>query len=581
VSPVDLSSSPPDRPGKLASSLGQVLTRLETNAGLTERDRRDCRSAIRALCAMLGSDPAATPADAAELDRRLARVPKPARGRSDKTVANIRWRVRRAIALHGGAPAPAPRGLALAPRWAALRERLATPRLRYGLSRLIREASGAGVEPEQVSDALLDAIARRVAASAGEARGQAFRAQAATCWNEAAGAVAGWPRLRLAVPARPARAQRLPLDAFPVTFQRDLDSYLAWAAHSGRLARDGSPRNLSPATVRLRGEHLRLAASALARRLGYARRVINLATLVEPVNFKLVLGEYLGPGGERRAGAFVRGLAVTLFGVARQWVKAPASQLDQLGQTKRRLGGAAPGVAERSRPTVEAFTDPAVLAALLALPDRLFAEAVGGRSLEPQAVRKVQLAVAIALLLTVPLRLGQLAGLRLGHELRRPSGRHGPMSLAVGGTAPAPALASALAPECPIVGPAKTIVDDYLDHCHSSLLPNPEGWLFLRLDGSQLGEAALRHGIAAETRRAIGIALNPSGFRHLAAALVLRDRPDDLGVVGQLLGHRDRRTTAWLYAAPGLPGAAAAYAAVLGRYPHGRPGGRREAARQA
>lgn len=557
--PSDLPSPLRDRAAARSSSLGQILAGLEANAGLAERDRRDYRSAIRALCAMLGSDPAATPADAAELDRRLARVPKPTRGCSDKTVANIRWRVRRAIALHGGTATPAPRGMALTSRWAALRERLPTPKLRHGLSRLIREASAAGVEPGQVSDALLDAIARRVATSAGEARARAFRRQAAACWNEAAGAIAGWPKARLAVPARPARPQRLPLDAFPVTFQRDLDSYLDWAAHSGRLARDGSPRSLSPATVRLRGEHLRLAASALARRLGYARRVINLATLVEPVNFKLVLGEYLGPGGERRAGAFVRGLAVTLFGVARQWVKAPASQLDQLGQTKRRLGGAAPGVAERSRPSVEAFADPTVLAALLALPDRLFAEAAGGRSLEARAVRKAQLGVAIALLLTVPLRLGQLAGLRLGHELRRPSGRQGPMSLAAGGTAPAPA------PECPIAGPAKEILDDYLDHCHASLRPNPEVRLFLRPDGSRLGEAALRHGIAAETRRAIGIALNPSGFRHLAAALVLRDRPGDLGVVGQLLGHRDRRTTAWLYAAPGLPGAAAVYAAALSR----------------
>ena len=133
------------------------------------------------------------------------------------------------------------------------------------------------------------------------------------------------------------------------------------------------------------------------------------------------------------------------------------------------------------------------------------------------------------------------------------------MSLAAGSAAPA------LAPECPIAGPAKAIVDDYLDHCHSSLLPNPDGWLFLRPDGAPLGEAALRHGIAAETRRAIGIALNPSGFRHLAAALVLNDRPGDLDLVGHLLGHRDRRTTAWLYAAPGLPGAAAAYAAALNR----------------
>ncbi len=501
-------AGPADAP---AVSLADLQVWIEASSGLAARDRRDCRAAIRALCAMLGSDAAATPADAAELDRRLARVPKPARGRADKTVANIRWRLRRAIALHGGETGPAPRDTALTPHWAALRERLPTRRLRYGLSRLIREASAAGVEPQMVSDALLEAIAGRLAASAGEARARAFRRQAAECWNEAAGLVAGWPRLRLASPARPARPSQLPLDAFPITFRRDLERYLAWAAHSGRLSRDGSSRSLSPSTVRLRGEHLRLAASALARRLGYPRRVISLATLVEPVNFKLLLGEYLGPGGERQAGTFARGLAVTLFGVARQWVKAPASQLDQLGHYKRRLGGGvAPRRAGSDRLALERFADPATLAALRTLPERLFAEAAGGRSLQPRAVRKAQLAVALALLLTAPLRLGQLAGLRLGHELRRPSGRHGPMSLVAGD--------AAAAPECAIVGPAKAIVDDYLDHCHAALLPNPEAWLFLRSDGSRWGEAALRHGIAAETRRAIGIASTPGRLRQLAAA---------------------------------------------------------------
>ena len=101
-----------------------------------------------------------------------------------------------------------------------------------------------------------------------------------------------------------------------------------WGTHAHPpRARDGSTRALSPGTVRLRREHLRLAASALARRLGYTRRVINLAALVEPVNFKLVLAEYVEAAGGGGSGAFVQGLAVPPFGVGRQWGKAPASPL--------------------------------------------------------------------------------------------------------------------------------------------------------------------------------------------------------------------------------------------------------------
>ncbi|MFO1078938.1 MAG: hypothetical protein U1F17_16360 [Burkholderiaceae bacterium] len=551
----------PRPPPAARRSLADLLGWIEAATAIAERDRRDFRGAVRTVCSILGAPPAAVPADPAEIDRRLAAVPKPARRRSDKTVVNARWRLKRAIALSVGAAAAPARGAALAPRWAALRERLGTPRLRNGLSRLIREASAHGVEPEGVSDAFVEAIAVRVAATRGEARARAFRKQAAACWNEAAGSVAGWPSTMLAVPGPSGRPGRLPVEAFPISFGRDLDSYLAWAAHSGRLTRDGASRALSPATVRLRGEHLRLAASALARRLGYARRVINLATLVEPVNFKLVLAEYLEAGPERRPSAFVRGLAGTLFGVARQWVKAPASQLDQLGQFKRRLGSPPAGLAERNRRAIEPFADPMVLAALLALSQRLLAQVSAGQSLEARAVRKAQIGVAIALLLTVPLRLRELAGLELGRGLLRPSGRQGPLSIVPGVGAGGTAHASA----CPIVGAARELIDDYLDGCHARLPQDARHRLFVRPDGEPVPEAALRYGIATQTRRAIGVALTPGQFRHLAAMLVLRERPGEFGLVRSLLGHSDPRTTSQLYAGIGVRGAAAAYATLLDR----------------
>ncbi|MBX3589889.1 MAG: site-specific integrase [Burkholderiaceae bacterium] len=550
-----------DDPDATRRSLADVLAWIETEPAIAERDRRAFRGAARTVCSILGAPPASVPADAADVERRLAAVPKPARGRSDKTVANARWRLKRAIALGVDAVAAPTRGAALTPRWAALRERLDIPRLRNGLSRLIREASASGVEPEGVTVAFVEAIAARVAATRGEARGRAFRRQAIACWNEAVGSVAGWPSTTLAAPAPTARPGRLPVEAFPISFGRDLDSYLAWAAHSGRLARNGSPRSLSPATVRLRGEHLRLAASALARRLGYARRVINLATLVEPVNFKLVLAEYLEAGPERRPSAFVQGLAGTLFGVARQWVKAPASQLDQLGQFKRRLGSRPAGFADRNRRAIEPFADPKVLAALLALPQRLFAQASGGRSLDGRAVRQAQVGVAIALLLSVPLRLRELAGLELGRGLLRPSGRQGSMSVVPGRGAGGASHATA----CPIVGPTKALIDDYLDGCHARLPPSARHRLFVRPDGEPVPDAALRYGIATQTRRAIGVALTPGQFRHLAAMLVLRERPGELGLVSSLLGHSDPRTTANLYAGIGVRGAAAAYATLLDR----------------
>ena len=526
---------PPDAHPPEPRNLAELLERVENAADLSAQRRRDYRGAVRTVCAILGRDASAIPAGIPEIDRLLAAVPRAVHQRADKTVANLRSRLRSAILQCSGGSGPPQRGAPLAPRWSELRGRLGTPRLRHGLSRLMRVASASGVEPEQVDDRLVERIAQQVAATRGEAGATAFRRQAASCWNEACASVPGWPGTPLTTAAGARRVERLPLDAFPATFQRDVERYLAWAAGAGRLARDGSTRALSPGTVRLRREHLRLAASALARRLGYTRRVINLAALVEPVNFKLVLAEYVEAAGGGGSGAFVQGLAVTLFGVARQWVKAPASQLDQIAQSKRRLGSRAPGLAEKNRRAIAAFDDARVLADLLALPQQLLDQAVAAAPLQPRQLRRAQIAVAIQLLLAVPLQLHQLAALRIGRERRI---------------------------ELPVAAGVHQLLDRYLDRCHDVVAPNPEQWLFARPGGKPASAAALRDGIARETRRALGVALTPSQFRHIAAALVLRQRPGDLGLVRDLLGHRDARTTAHLYGGIGA-GAVGAYAALL------------------
>ena len=549
-----VTAAPPD-------NLAEVLARLEADPRIDASRRRDFRGAVRTLAAILGREPTAIPAQLSGIDRLITAVPKAVHRRADKTIANLRSRVKRAILQGTGSGQPTQRGQALAPRWNVLRDRLPTPRLRNGLSRLIRAASASGADPQQVSDGLVGRIAAQVAATRGEAGARVFQRQVADCWNEAARSVPGWPAIRLSRPGPATRKDRLPLDAFPISFQRDVERYLAWAAESGRLARDGSPRSLAPGTVRLRREHLRLAASALARRLGYTRRVINLATLVEPVNFKLIIAEYLEAAGDGRSGSFLKGLAVTLFGVARQWVKAPASQLDQLGQLKRRLGGSTSGMAAASRRLIEPFEDPRVLAELLALPERLLAQSADGRMPRARALRKAQVAVAVQLLLVAPMRLHRLAALRIGLELRRPPGLPGPTSivLARDGDGRDTPL------EYPVAGHALQVVDEFLERFHRDDAARADRWLFERPGGGPVTAAALRDGIARETGRALGIALTPGRFRHLAATLVLHERPGDIGLVRDLLGHRDARTTAHLYAGVGTCGAAAVYGAMLER----------------
>src|SRR5690606_12090395 len=244
-------------PSAPPTHLAGVLERLDDDPRVDEARRRDFRGAVRTLGAIVAREPSAIPADLPGIDRLIDTVPKAVHRRADKTIANLRSRLKRGILQASGVPEPT-RGQALVPRWQVLRSRLPTQRLRNGLSRLIRIASASGIDPQQVSDGLVERIAAQVAATRGEAGARTYRRQAVDCWNEAARSVAGWPATRLSRPDPTPRKGRLPLDAFPASFQRDVERYLAWAAGSGRLTRDGAPRSLAPGTVRLRREPLRL-----------------------------------------------------------------------------------------------------------------------------------------------------------------------------------------------------------------------------------------------------------------------------------------------------------------------------------
>src|SRR5690606_5005363 len=149
-------------PSAPPAHLAEVLERLNDDPRVDESRRRDFRGAVRTLGAIVGREPSAIPADLAGIDRLIDAVPKAVHRRADKTIANLRWRLKRGI-LHGSGVSPPTRGQALAPRWDVLRGRLPTPRLRNGLSRLIRIASASGVDPQRVSDGLVERIAGQVA----------------------------------------------------------------------------------------------------------------------------------------------------------------------------------------------------------------------------------------------------------------------------------------------------------------------------------------------------------------------------------------------------------------------------------
>ena len=233
-----------------------------------------------------------------------------------------------------------------------------------------------------------------------------------------------------------------------------------------------------------------------------------------------------------------------MLAVARHWTKVPPEQMEELKRLNAKLGSTPTGLTQKNQDLVRRFQDRELLTALLNLPDTLRKQANSGRSSPARRLQKMQIALAIEILLAAPMRMQNLATLELGRSLQWPSGRNGPAYVVLRRDE----TKNEVPLEYPLPEHCLELLREYLDRFRSYATVKDREWLFLRLDGSRVPDSALRDGITKAVARELGIAMTPHQFRHVAAAVALDVHPGALGLVRDLLGHRNIKTTSNFYA---------------------------------
>ena len=105
-------------PNSTGPSLADVDRALANNGLLPPTRRRDLRSAISRVAALLCEDPARLPLDLAAIAGRLAGINPVAAGLTPKTLSNIRSDLLAAVRMSGLQPVLASSKAALSPPWA-------------------------------------------------------------------------------------------------------------------------------------------------------------------------------------------------------------------------------------------------------------------------------------------------------------------------------------------------------------------------------------------------------------------------------------------------------------------------------
>jgi integrase len=193
---------------------------------------------------------------------------------------------------------------------------------------------------------------------------------------------------------------------------------------------------------------------------------------------------------------------------------------------------------------LEHLDDPAFVHRLLILPSRLMAAARQMTASSP-AMSVTRDAVAIEILLTCSMRVGNLVDLRLGESIRKfGEGTDARWVIDVPGdkVKNAQPLRYTLLPE------SGRLIEEYLVDWHHRWCGHGVAWLFPDQNGGHVQGKVLSASIAKRARRYVGARITAHQFRHLSAELYLREDPNGIGIISQHLGHRDLNTTRRFYA---------------------------------
>lgn len=535
---------PPASADASCPSLADLEQALQMTRQISAVRRRDLRSAVACVAALLGEDPARLRLDLESLAARLSAVNPVAAGLSAKRLANIRSDFLAAVRQSGLHPVLPRAKSELSPPWQAMMGRLPAKRHRLGLARLARFASAIGMDPAEIDDSALERFMSEVRRGSLHQNPNVLHRNVATIWNEVA---VTFPDLGLAMVSKPwfrAPPKRIAWDIVAEAFRADVANYLEWCAGADQFAEDARPRPLAPRTLNLRRNQIHAAVTALVKSGVSADSIAGLGDLVRLDHFRKILRHRFEEAG-RKANNFNRDLAEALIQIAREWVKVDKSHSAEL----KRLSGKMPmlpkGLTPKNKRSLAQFDDPEAIQRLLDLPTRLWIEVRRDPKPNFRTLARAQAALAIAMLTYMPLRSHNLHELMFDRHVFLHEGAQAISSLEI----PADEVKNKTTALSFDIPPrlAKMLLE-YRNRIVPKVIGRRPERVFINADGSPKSQAMVAVLIKTYLHKRAGLMMTPHQFRHLGAKIILEDQPGAHELARQFLGHKNLKTTTDFYA---------------------------------
>jgi Site-specific recombinase XerD len=501
------------------------------------------RSAIKRVDEIIGHGLLDVAANQRVIFERLGHVSPAMAGMSDQSFANLKSRLRKAFRLARGRLFNPRSRYPLTGDWGALQASLDT-KMQRATSRLFHFASGQGVLPRHMSDAVIERFETHLRDEAMIGNWLGTLRGSIKAWNKVAASHDDLPQL---TPPEPKRTSYwIDQAEWPSTLVAELDTFLASLASTSCFEAN-SHKALKPGTIQQYRYNVTILISALVHTGTPSSTLTHLSNVVRPEHVDQVL-RFLH---ERASGTitpqmFQLALRARTIG---RWCGLPNNELarlDQIFKSVRDQREHRRGMTAKNRALLDKLDDQRFADQLQLLPFILLERAMKNPDRRGSAAL-ARTAMAIELLLVCSVRRANLVGLELGKSIRKIG--HGKDAFWIIEHDGAEVKNNE---DLRFRLPDQTValLETYLRDWRPKLCPDPSPWLFPAADGNCIDPKTMAYAIGAQSKRVLGVAVTPHQFRHISAELYLKDNPEGIFTVSQHLGHRDINTTRHYYARP-------------------------------
>jgi integrase len=527
----------------LEPSFADAIATIEKAEALPQSKRTHWSCSLRKVAKALDRPPESIAARWGAVALQINLLHHANSGVAWKTLANHKANAKAALFWFREEEGLPPRGAPLHPEWSKLRRRLTDQSQQAKLSGLIRYCSLKGIKPANVNEAVVDAYMDYRKETTALAVNNKARRAIARAWN-ASRIIEGWPQQELIEP--PLKPKEGPSwEDFPPQLQADVDSHLKFLT-THRRSRDGKRlRPCQASTLRTRRTDL-ISFAKKAVRLGIPiESLSSLSVLLAPEIVDRVLdAEWEQNGSEPKTSTI--DLSKKVVAVARSAGCLTTEQLGELDDKRAALEQyRKEGLTPKNLKLIRQVLNSEVWARVINCPDDLMRRA---RSLKDQAPVKAavtaQIAVAVAILTSAPVRAANLASIRLGENLIKSGGPDAPYLLVF----PHYDVKNRVDLEFELDDFVTAVIDEYVHDYRPILMRGrTEDWLFPAGTGGFKDAHFLGIQVTERIQKVTGVRITLHQYRHAAAAVYLKEHPGDYETVRRFLGHRNIRTTINFY----------------------------------